>query len=196
MIKHIKDILMEDKAPDILIPRRTEGRFDKMIQQYIRNGNKGDLNLSGMNLTKFPDVLKYVNVGGDFYCSGNQLKSLEGAPKSVDGDFWCNRNQLTSLTGAPVSVGGNFYCNGNRLTSLEGAPKSVGKGFYCSGNQLKSLVGAPVSVGGNFYCSGNQLKSLVGAPVSVGNFYCNNNPVKFTKEQVRAICDVKGDISL
>jgi hypothetical protein len=165
---------------DILIPRRTEGRFDKMIQQYIRNGNKGDLNLSDMNLTKFPDVLKYVNVGRDFYCSGNKLASLEGAPVSVDGDFYCDGNQLTSLEGAPKSVGGGFNCNSNQLTSLEGAPVSVGGGFY-----------------GGFYCSSNQLTSLEGAPKSVdGGFYCYNNPVKFTEEQVRAICDVKGDISV
>ena len=123
---------------DILIPRRTEDRLERMIRQYIKNGNKGDLDLSDLNLTKFPDVLKYVkSVDGDFYCNNNQLTSLEGAPKSVDGDFWCNRNQLKSLEGAPVSVGGNFWCK-----------------------------------------------------------YSVNNPVKFTEEQVRAICDVKGDISV
>jgi hypothetical protein len=27
-----------------------------------------------------------------------------------------------------------------------------------------------------------------------GDFLCFNNPVKFTEEQVRAVCDVKGKI--
>ena len=158
MIKHIKDILMEGKAPDILIPRRTEGRLERVIQQYIKNGNKGDLDLSDMNLTKFPDVLKYV--------------------KSVGGSFSCNGNELISLEGAPISVGGYFDCCDNQLTSLKGAPQSVGGGFHCRSNQLTSLVGAPKSVGGDFDCGDN--------PV--------DNPVEFTREQVRALCHVKGQV--
>ena len=27
-----------------------------------------------------------------------------------------------------------------------------------------------------------------------GNFYCSDNPIKFTEEQVRSVCDVKGSI--
>ena len=171
MIK-LKDILLENTAPNLLIPRRIEGRLDKMIQQYIKNGSKGDLDLHNMNLTKLPDVLKYVDVGGNFACNHNQLTSLENAPKSVGGDFYCYNNQLTSLVGAPESVGGNFYLHNNKLTSLEGAPRSVSGGFYCYNNKLTSLIGAPRSVG--------------------GDFYCNDNSVKFTEEQVRAICNVKG----
>jgi hypothetical protein len=51
MIK-LKDILLESTAPDIFIPRRVEDRFERLIKNYVRNGSKGDLNLSGMNLTK------------------------------------------------------------------------------------------------------------------------------------------------
>jgi len=44
---------------------------------------------------------------------------------------------------------------------------------------------------------GNQLTSLVGAPEKVGgSFYCGNNAVKFTEEDVKAVCDVKGKIYL
>jgi hypothetical protein len=50
-------------------------------------------------------------------------------------------------------------------------------------------------VNGNFYCDGNRLRSLQGAPVSVrGDFYCYDNKVKFTEEQVRAVCNVRGCI--
>jgi len=196
MIK-LKDILLENQAPHPFIPHKIEGRIERQIQQYIKNGSKGDLDLSRRNLTKFPDVLRFINVGGDFRCNNNQLTSLVGAPKSVGGHFWCSFNQLTSLVGAPKSVGGYFGCNDNQLTSLKGAPKSIGENetFNCNDNQLTSLVGAPKSVGGDFYCSHNQLTSLVGAPTSVdGTFYCKNNPVKFTKKNVRSVCDVKGMI--
>ncbi len=136
---------------------------------------KGNLDLSDMGLTELPD-LSTVTVLGSFYCFGNQLTSLVGAPKSVGGDFWCYNNKLTSLVGAPESVGGWFDCDNNQLTSLVGAPKSVGRDFYCRFNQLTNLVGAPESVSGSFYCSNNQLTSLVGAPESIGGaFYCSSN---------------------
>ena len=152
MIK-LKDLLFENDAPNIFVPRRIEGRFERMIKSYIRNGSKGDLNLNIMNLTKLPEMLKDITVDGDFYCGNNNLTSLKFAPSSVGGSFYCSSNELTSLEGAPTNVGRNFDCGFNNLTSLEGAPKSVG-----------------------------------------GNFWCEANTVKFTEEQVRAECDVKGKV--
>ena len=131
MIK-LKDILLESTAPDIFVPRRIEGRVDRLIKTYIRNGSNGDLKLTGLDLTKLPDILKDITVGGNFNCSYNELTSLEGAPKTV---------------------GENFGCSYNKLTSLDGAPKIV-----------------------------------------YNDFYCRNNNVQFTEAQVRAVCDVKGDV--
>ena len=184
------------------------------FEDYIdKNGN---INLSEQNLTKLPvnfSKLKGINnfycsnnqltslegapkeVGGDFYCSNNQLTSLEGAPKEVGRNFYCSNNQLTSLEGAPKEVGGDFFCYKNQLTSLEGAPKEVGGDFDCYNNQLTSLEGAPKEVGRDFYCSYNQLTSLEGAPKEVGrDFDCSNNKVKFTRNDVKKVCNVKGKI--
>ena len=152
MIK-LKDILFEGKPPSIFVPRRMEDRIERMIKNYIRNGSKGDLDLSRLNLTVLPDILKDISVDGDFFCNGNNLTSLEGAPKTVNGDFGCGHNKLTSLEGSHKSVGGSFYCGFNNLTSLTGAPKFVG-----------------------------------------GVFSCGFNEIKFTEQQVRAVCNVKGDI--
>jgi len=173
MIK-LKDLLTEGKPPNIFVPRRMEDRVERMVVTYIRNGSKGYLNLRQMNLNKLPDILKNVNVGGPFNCSVNNLTTLENAPKSVDGDFYSSGNELTSLVGAPKTVGGDFYCSYNLLTSLEGAPETVGGDFYCGYNKLTSLVGVPKYVG--------------------GIFVCNDNPGNFTEEQVRALCDVKGEV--
>ena len=45
MIK-LKDILLENSAPNLLIPRRIEGRIEKyvqaLVQKYIKDGSKGD----------------------------------------------------------------------------------------------------------------------------------------------------------
>jgi hypothetical protein len=133
MIK-LKDLLLEGKPPSIFIPRRIEDRVERLISLYIRNGNKGDLDLdlSDLKLTKLPEILKDI---------------------TVDGNFFCFNNNLTSLINAPSSVGDDFDCSYNDLTSLAGAPKTVG-----------------------------------------GFFDCTDNPVKFTEEQVRAVCDVKGKV--
>ena len=112
----------------------------------------------------------------NFYCNGNNLTSLEGAPQTVGGDFYCSDNSLQTLEGAPQTVGGDFSCNKNKLTTIEGAPQIVYGAFYCSGNMLTSLTGAPQTVGGEFGCTDNKLTSLEGAPETVGGeFSCYNN---------------------
>ena len=135
----------------------------------------GDLVLVGFGLSELPDLSEW-EIRDDFYCSDNQLTSLNGAPQKVGGDFDCSNNQLTSLNGAPKEVGGYFDCSRNQLTSLNGAPQKVGGYFDCSGNQLTSLKCAPEKVGGDFDCSYNQLTSLNGAPQKVGgDFVCMGN---------------------
>jgi hypothetical protein len=105
-----------------------------------------------------------------------------------------NLNKLPDIL-KNVNVGGPFNCSVNNLTSLENAPKSVDGDFYSSGNELTSLVGAPKTVDGDFYCGYNKLTSLAGVPKYVGGiFVCNDNPGNFTEEQVRAVCDVKGEV--
>jgi len=116
------------------------------IRNYTINPDEsidvdGNVDLSSRKLEKIP--LKFRNVRGSFYCSNNQLTSLEGCPQSVGGDFLCSGNQLTSLEGCPQSVGGNFSCSDNKLTSLKGCPQSVGGGFYCYSNKLTDFNGFP-----------------------------------------------------
>ena len=152
MIK-LKDILLENTAPDIFVPRRMEDRLERLIMLYVKNGSKGDLKLIQLDLIELPAILKNVTVNGDFDCTMNQLTSLKNSPKYVSNDFLCYANKLTSLEGSPKSVGGSFYCGFNNLTSLTGAPKFVG-----------------------------------------GVFSCGFNEIKFTEQQVRAVCNVKGDI--
>ena len=93
MIK-LKDILFESTAPDIFIPRRMENRVDRYIKQYIRDGSKGKLNISYMYLTKLPEILKNMEIDGDFSCEGNDIESLENFPKSVGLNFACSNNPV------------------------------------------------------------------------------------------------------
>jgi len=112
MIK-LKQILLEDKPSTIFIPRRIEGRVDRLIKTYIRNGSKGKLSLQGLNLTVLPEMLKDITVDGDFFCGNNHLTTLENCPKTVNGVFGCSSNKLISLEGAPKFVGEDFMCRFN-----------------------------------------------------------------------------------
>jgi hypothetical protein len=77
-------------------------------------------------------------VGGGFYCIGNQLTTLEGGPREVDGNFNCGGNQLITLEGSPRSVSEYFDCSYNQLTTLEGGPREVGD-FDCGDNPIYSV---------------------------------------------------------
>jgi hypothetical protein len=224
MIK-LKDILLESTAPNIFIPRRINDRVDRYIKQYIRDGGKGKLRISYMNLTKLPDILKNMKIDGDFSCEGNYIESLENFPKSVGGainlawntlksleglnievvnageypgeSFDCKGNYLTDLKGGPKVVKGNYNCGENDLVSLEGSPEKIEGNFYCGHNQLKSLVGGPIFVTKDFSASYNHLESLDGLPKFIGgNLYLMSIHKKFTAQQIRAISDVKGKIEL
>ena len=133
-MKYLKEFKIFESIDDIESICRKYG-----IKNYTVNDDgsvdvDGNVNLRNLGLTKLP--IKFRNVSGDFYCSNNQLISLEGCPQSVGGYFFCDNNQLTSLEGSPQSSG-SFYCRNNQLTSLEGSPKSVGRDFYCHNNPIE-----------------------------------------------------------
>ena len=50
-----------------------------------------------------------MEVGGNFDCDGNQLRTLDGAPSEVGGDFYCGQNPLVSLEGAPEVIKRDFF---------------------------------------------------------------------------------------
>jgi hypothetical protein len=137
----------------------------------------GDVYFGEKFLTKIP--INFGKVTGDFYCSHNQLKSLEGCPTEVGGNFDCNHNKLISLKGSPKSIGEGFYCYNNQLTTLEGGPKSVGRDFYCSYNQLTTFKGCPESISGYFGCSNNKIVNFYEFPDRlIGiNLYLKLNPL-------------------
>ena len=101
-----------------------------------------------------------------------------------------------------VSTNGTVEVINKNITALTNGLfewGEVGGDFYCHGcTSLKDLKGAPKKVKGSFSCAKcTSLKSLEGAPKEVGiNFYCEKCGEKFTEEDVRAVCDVKGQIKI
>jgi Leucine-rich repeat (LRR) protein len=125
------------------------------------------------------------------YCDNNNITELPVLPDRLQ-ILYCDNNQITSLQYVPPNLK-ELNCHGNQLTSLQYAPPYL-KELYCHNNQLTSLRYAPPNLE-ILYCGYNKLTSLVGAPKYVGGiFVCNSNPGNFTEEQVRAVCDVKGEV--
>jgi hypothetical protein len=77
--------------------------------------------------------IRFGRVSVNFWCDGNQLRTLEGSPREVGGDFGCYDNQLRTLEGSPREVVGGFYCHENPLISLDGAPDII-KDLFCFKN--------------------------------------------------------------
>ena len=83
------------KEENILIPRRSSEEreknykisIQKKIQQYIKDGSKGDLDLTNTPITSLPDNLK---VGGDLYLSGTKITSLPDNLKVGGGLYLSN----------------------------------------------------------------------------------------------------------
>ena len=173
-MKSLKESLLDD---DLV------GKTDEMIKDEIKVFLKE--NFKGASLCK---ISRTPNSYGKYEVSSTK-------------DIEVKNYNITSLTNGMfiwATVDGYFeciYCV--KLESLEGAPKEVGEYFDCSGcDSIISLKGAPKKVGDNFYCSRcNSLKSLEGAPEKVRRgFYCYGCPHKFTKDDVKKVSDVKGEI--
>lgn len=167
----------------------------------------GDFNCSDNNITSLQDAPKVVY--GNFNCSKTNITSLEGAPQEMKG-FDCSSTLITSLKGAPQRVERYFDCSKTDITSLNYAPQVVIEDFDCSRTNITSLEGAPQEVG-HFDCSNTLITSLKGAPKVVGIFNCSETPLeslegcpekaeygfycfgtkkKFTKEEIKAVCEV------
>jgi hypothetical protein len=79
-----------------------------------------------------------VDVKGGFWCEGQELKDFLGIRfGKVSISFFCYGNQLRTLEGAPRKVGGFFYCHENPLISLEGAPDVIKDGFLFKNTEFR-----------------------------------------------------------
>lgn len=137
----------------------------------------GNFKCDNQGITDLKGV-RFGRIYGYFNCAENELRSLDGSPRSVGTTFFCNNNQLTSLEGGPLRVGGSYYCSNNKLTSLEGAPRDINDDFVCYNNQLTSFKGAPESIRDTFDFSNNNVTSIDGIPKRIGyRMISRGNPI-------------------
>jgi hypothetical protein len=119
MIK-LLDLLREEKL-DILKPRRSEEErqanfliaTNKKIEQYIKDGGKGDLVLRNTPIITLPNGLK---VGGNLYLRNTKITSLPNG-LTVGGYLYLSNTPITTLPN-DLKVGGNLYLGNTPITSL------------------------------------------------------------------------------
>jgi len=165
-MKHIKPYkIFESTSPNF--PTSREEVIQVCTRYRIRNYTinddlsidvDGDVELDSKNLEYLPVRFNYVS--GYFYCNYNELKTLEGCPKTVGDGFSCAINNLKSLEGCPETVRGYFKCSFNELETLENGPQTVDGDFYCRSNELTDLEHFP-EVGGIINIGKNKVYYLV-----------------------------------
>jgi hypothetical protein len=111
-----------------------------------------------------------VEINNDFYLDFQNVKC-----KKIIGNVWIEINKIP-LWFKNIEIDGRFYCYNIGLTTLEGCPEIINKSFTCAFNNLTTLQYCPKYVG--------------------GNFKCYDNKVKFTVDDVKKYCQVKGEISV
>ena len=105
-------LIKENEGNKILIPRRSpeerEKNFNiniqKKIQQYIKDGSKGDLDLENTKITSLPNTL--TTVGGKLILRHSSITSLPDN-LTVKGYLDISKTKITSLPN-DLTVGGDF----------------------------------------------------------------------------------------
>ena len=165
---------------EILKPRRSSEERQKnytvaiqrQIQNYIKNGCVGDLDLNETSIERLPDNLK--KVGGGLYLDYSKIKYL---PDNlvVNGDLSLSDSEIKQLPDNLV-VGRDLFLS---HTSIETLPKNlkVGRTIYSSFSKIEELPDDLV-VGQNVW--------LIDTPISK----------KYSKEQMRRIAPqgIKGEV--
>lgn len=147
----------------------------------------GSVDCSFFDLKDFLGI-QFSFVSGDFDCSNNDLKSLNGCPEKVGQSFDCSDNLLENLEGGPTEVGLNYDCSVNKLKTLTGVPERIFGKFDCKHNKLESLRGCPKEIFKSFDCSHNKLKSLEGCPELVSkHLNCSFNNLGSFKNFPKAV---------
>jgi hypothetical protein len=166
------------KNENILITKNSpEGRkknyeieAQEKIQQYIKDGSQGNLNLNGTLITSLPNNL---TVNGGLYLSETPITKLPDNLK-VSGDIYLTRTKITSLPNN-LTVGEDLYLDGTLITKLPDNLTVVGS--LNLDHTLVTSLPNNLTVGGYLY--------LERTPISK----------KYTEEQLKEMLPgVKGKI--
>ena len=177
LITIIKEVLQENNSlteEKILIPRRSPEERRKnfikatqqKIQQYIKNGSKGDLDLRNTPITSLPDNLKQV--GGYLDLSNTPITSLPDNLKHVGGYLDLYNTPITKLPDN-LTVGGWLDLNNTPITSLPDN-LTVGGDLNLNNTPITKLPDN-LTVGGDLWLYNTKITTIPASAKISGKIY-------------------------
>ena len=177
LYKQVKE--ENEKLGKILVPRRSKEEREtnylvatnKKVQEYIKNGSKGNLDLSGTPITSLPDNLTYV----DGYLDLVESK-ITTLPKTLEVRDYLDLS-YTKITKLPekLEVGNWLSIRGTDVVNLP--------------NNLEVL--------GNLYLDGSRIEILPKDLKVWGDLYINGTPLskEYIEREIRSMSrNIKGEI--
>lgn len=146
-----------------LVPRRSSEERDKKyaiilnkkIEQYIKNGSKGDLDLSGSTVKKLPEELKMV--GRDLILTYSAITELPDDLK-IGRDLDINNTENIKKLSNNLKIGRDLSAAESKLESLPDDLKIKGDLFIRDTPISKLPKG--LIVGGNLHAYNTQITEL------------------------------------
>ena len=112
-VKKYAEELVLLRFPDPLPPPPKD--YENIIQQYIQNGNKGDLDLMGYDKPTLPNNFP-SEIGGNLYLNDSSIKSLPDG-LTVHGNLGLSKSSIKSLPNR-LTVHGTLSLAGLPINSL------------------------------------------------------------------------------
>lgn len=160
------------------------------IQQYIKDGSQGNLNLSGNPITSLPDNL---TVNGNLNLNGTLITSLPNN-LTVNGGLYLSETPITKLPDN-LTVSGDLYLTRTKITSLPNN-LTVNRDLYLDGTLITKLPDN-LKVIGSLNLDHTLVTSLPNNLTVGGYLYLEGTPIskKYTEEQLKEMLPgVKGKI--
>jgi hypothetical protein len=107
IINYLKSKGVEFKSKSKEFLSKKSQKFKEYIQQYIKNGGKGNLELPDNVINSLPDNLTFV--GGNLELYGNNITSLPDNLKTIKGKLWADK--LKSLPDN-LTINGSLFMAG------------------------------------------------------------------------------------
>ena len=169
----LQQIIREEVEKVLNEQNKNISSVEEKIQDYIKNGSKGDLDLRGTLITSLPNNLKVgrdlwlgyskitslpndLQVGGRLDLRGTLITSLPDNLK-VGGDLWLGDSKITSLPN-DLQVEGSLYLRNTKITSLPNNLKVEGS-LDLGHTKITSLPNN-LQVGGGIYLEDTKITSL------------------------------------
>jgi hypothetical protein len=150
LYKQVKE--ENEKLGKILVPRRSSEEraknflvaTNKKIQEYIKNGSQGNLDLENTPITSLPNNL--TEVKGSLFLSNTKIINLPDSLSYVGGNLVLINTNITSLP-EKLTVKDSLFLKGTPITSLPNN-LTVGRYLDLSGTKITNLP-KDLTVGGS-----------------------------------------------